>query len=101
MRLPRRELETRSGDRLEGDLKIPKTSKISLCLYEQFLHSGKWGAYNTNIPILRCYPLVCFRFQQLASNELLQGEHDSVLAPYSDSCTAILHCLDRIFDLEL
>jgi hypothetical protein len=57
-------------------------------------------AYNTHIPIHCCYPLVRFRLEQLAGNELLQGEHDTILAPYSDGCTTAFHCLDRIFDLR-
>jgi hypothetical protein len=53
------------------------------------------------MPINRCDPLVGAGLQQLGCHHLLHREHDAILASYADGCAAILHCLYRIFDLEV
>jgi hypothetical protein len=62
---------------------------------------GACAAYDAHVPVYGCYPLVRACLEQLARDELLQCQHDSILAPYADSCAAVLYRLDCILDLVL
>ena len=48
-----------------------------------------------------CDALVCSRLQQLAGNELLNCENNSVLAPDADGSVAVLDCLHGVLDLKV
>ena len=57
--------------------------------------------YNAQMSIHSRNPLVCSRLQQLARNQLLDGEHHTIFAADSDGRVAILDGLHGIFDLEV
>lgn len=48
-----------------------------------------------------CNALVCSWLQQLAGDELLNCEHDSVLASNSNGGVTVLDCLHGILDLKV
>lgn len=57
--------------------------------------------YHTNIPVNSGYPLVGILLQQLARYQLLQGQNDAVLAPYTNRRASVLDGFDCVFDLEV
>jgi hypothetical protein len=57
------------------------------------------STYHSNMSIHCCNSLVCSGLQKLAGNELLQCEHNTILAPDPNSSAAILYRLACIFDL--
>lgn len=58
-------------------------------------------SHDAHVAVHGRYPLIGPRLEQLACDELLQCEHDSVLAPYADRRATVLDRLDCILDLEV
>lgn len=56
--------------------------------------------YYAHVPVYGGYPLVRTRLEQLACDELLNSQDNTIFALDSDSCATVLYCLDRIFDLS-
>ena len=46
-------------------------------------------------------PLVCARLQQLARDDLLDGQHHTVLASDADGCASVLDGFDGVFHLPV
>jgi hypothetical protein len=57
------------------------------------------ATYNAHIPVHRCYPLIRAGLEKLAGDELLEGQHYAILAPYANRCSAILDRLYCVLDL--
>lgn len=57
--------------------------------------------YHTHIPVDCSYPFVRVLLEQFAGDELLEGEHNAILTPYTNCRATILYRLHCIFDLEV
>jgi hypothetical protein len=57
------------------------------------------SAHNAHVAVDGRYPLVCSGLEQLAGDELLQRQYNTILAPDSDCCASVLDCLDCVFNL--
>lgn len=57
--------------------------------------------YHTNMPIYGPDPLVGTGLQELRANNLLDRQHDAILASNTDRGTPVLDRLDGVFDLEI
>lgn len=55
--------------------------------------------YDTGVQVNASDPLVGAGNEQLAQDELLDGENDTVLAAQSDGCTRVVYCLVGVLDL--
>jgi hypothetical protein len=55
--------------------------------------------YNAHIPVDRCYPLIRTGLEELAGDELLEGQYYAILAPYANRCAAVLDRLHCVLDL--
>lgn len=54
-----------------------------------------------HVPVYSCYPLVRTRLEELAADELFEGEHDAIFALDTNRRAAVFYCLDRVFDLKV
>jgi hypothetical protein len=57
--------------------------------------------YSTNMSIDCCNALVRSSLQQLACDDLLNCQHNTIFTPDSNGGSAVLYCLDCILDLEI
>lgn len=57
--------------------------------------------HDAHVAVNGRYALVGTRLDQLAADELLESEHNTILAPDAQSCAAVLYRLDCILDLEV
>lgn len=57
--------------------------------------------YDSQVLVNRRDPLVGAGLQQLRGDDLLDGQHDAVLAADADRRAAALYRLDCVFDLEV
>jgi hypothetical protein len=62
---------------------------------------GLISTHHADIPVHRRYPLIRILLQQLARDQLLQRQDDTILTPDADGCAAVLHRLDCVLDLEV
>jgi hypothetical protein len=58
-------------------------------------------AYNAQVSIDCCDALVGALFEELGCDDLLDGQHDAVLAPDADRGAAVLDRLHGVLDLEV
>lgn len=57
------------------------------------------NTYHAKVPIYRRYSLVGSGLQQLACDDLLNSQHDSIFTPDADRGSTILYGFSCIFDL--
>jgi hypothetical protein len=60
-----------------------------------------WEAYDAQMPVNSRNALVGVGLEQLGCDDLLDGQHDAVLAPDADRGAAVLDGLDGVLDLEI
>jgi len=65
------------------------------------VRGGSGNTYNTKMPVNRGDSLIGARLGELGCDDFLDGEDDTVLAPDTHRCAAILYRFDGIFDLEV
>jgi hypothetical protein len=59
------------------------------------------GTYGTHVSVDCCDPLIGSSLQQLACDDLLNCEHNTIFASNSNRRSTILNCLYCVFDLEV
>lgn len=57
-------------------------------------------AYNSNVSIDGSDPLIASRDQQLAPDQLLDGEYNTIFTPYPDGSSTTFDSLGSIFYLQ-
>lgn len=97
--MPRRALEIRSACRRVKGQNGPICAPVSSSSFPSLIVS--MPTHHTDIAIHSCYPLVGILLEQSACHELLESQHNAILAANSNGGAAVLNGLDCVFYLEV